>query len=271
MADLQKVRVQLYDENEVLVGDVDVMTSADCVTFADGETFQQKLNAGKLKGDKGDTGATGAKGATGAAGAAATVKVGTVTTGAAGSQASVVNSGTSAAAIFDFTIPKGATGDKGVKGDTGAKGDKGDTGATGQRGSQAFMGTGITGTSTTATVFSGSGVSSAFVGDFYINTSTGNLYQCTVAGAASAAKWVYKGALKGPKGDTGATGAKGDKGDTGATGPQGAKGDTGAQGPKGAAGATGPKGDKGDPGDTIRVGTAYASATQHKIFFKVVG
>jgi len=253
MADLQKVRVQLYDENEVLVGDVDVMTSADCVTFADGETFQQKLNAGKLKGDKGDTGATGAKGATGAAGAAATVKVGTVTTGAAGSQASVVNSGTSAAAIFDFTIPKGATGDKGVKGDTGAKGDKGDkgdTGATGQRGSQAFMGTGITGTSTTATVFSGSGVSSALVGDFYINTSTGNLYQCTVAGAASVAKWVYKGALKGPKGDTGATGAKGDKGDTGATGP---------------------KGDKGDPGDTIRVGTAYASATQRKIFFKVVG
>lgn len=47
--------------------------------------------------------------------------------------------------------------------------------------------------------------------------------------------------LKGPKGDTGATGPQGPKGDTGATGPQGPKGDTGA---------TGPQGPKGDPGDT---------------------
>lgn len=47
--------------------------------------------------------------------------------------------------------------------------------------------------------------------------------------------------LKGPKGDTGATGPQGSKGDTGPTGPQGPKGDTGA---------TGPQGPKGDPGDT---------------------
>lgn len=120
MADLQKVRVQLYDENDALIGDVDVMTSADCVTFADGETFQQKLNAGKLKGDKGDT---GAKGTTGAAGAAATIAVGTVTTGAAGSNAAVTNAGTANAAIFNFAIPKGATGAAGAKGDKGEPGD----------------------------------------------------------------------------------------------------------------------------------------------------
>lgn len=59
--------------------------------------------------------------------------------------------------------------------------------------------------------------------------------------------------LKGPKGDTGATGPQGSKGDTGGNGPQGPKGDTGAtgpQGPKGDTGATGPQGPKGDPGDT---------------------
>lgn len=47
--------------------------------------------------------------------------------------------------------------------------------------------------------------------------------------------------LKGPKGDTGATGPQGSKGDTGGNGPQGPKGDTGP---------TGPQGPKGDPGDT---------------------
>lgn len=42
---------------------------------------------------------------------------------------------------------------------------------------------------------------------------------------------VDLGNVKGPKGDTGATGAtgpQGPKGDTGATGPQGPKGDTGS-------------------------------------------
>ena len=46
----------------------------------------------------------------GPAGVAATVGVGTVTTGAAGSSASVTNVGTSSAAVFNFTIPGGATG-----------------------------------------------------------------------------------------------------------------------------------------------------------------
>ena len=76
------------------------------------------------------------------------------------------------------------------------------TGATGAGGSSAqwYSGTGITGTSTTATVFSNSGVSSAKVGDMYLNTSTQNTYRCTVAGAASAAKWVYVSNIKGATG-----------------------------------------------------------------------
>lgn len=52
-----------------------------------------------------------------AAGATAiqSVTVGTTTTGAAGSSASVVNSGTATAPVLDFTIPQGA---QGIKGDT---------------------------------------------------------------------------------------------------------------------------------------------------------
>ena len=65
-------------------------------------------------------------------------------------------------------------------------------GTPGTAGSSAqwYTGTGITGTSTTATIFSGSGVGNAQVGDMYLNTSTQNTYRCTVAGAASVAKWV---------------------------------------------------------------------------------
>lgn len=69
MSKLNKVRVQLLDEETgSVLEEVDVMTSADAVSFADGQTFQQKLDAGLLKGQKGDTGAIGPKGDTGATG-----------------------------------------------------------------------------------------------------------------------------------------------------------------------------------------------------------
>jgi hypothetical protein len=82
---------------------------------------------------------------------------------------------------------------------------KGATGNTGTRGSMWYSGTAITGTSTTATVFSGSGISSALVNDMYINTSTQNLYKCTTSGNASTAKWVYTGCIKGANGTNGTT------------------------------------------------------------------
>ena len=72
-------------------------------------------------------------------------------------------------------------------------------GATGTAG-KWYTGTGITGTSTTATIFSGSGVSSAVVGDMYLNTSTNNTYRCTTAGNASTAKWVYVCNIEGDPG-----------------------------------------------------------------------
>lgn len=63
-----------------------------------------------VQGVKGDTGAKGDKGDTGATGAAASIKIGTVTTGAAGSNASVTNSGTASNVVLDFTLPRGKDG-----------------------------------------------------------------------------------------------------------------------------------------------------------------
>lgn len=149
-----------------------------------------------------------------------------------------------------------------VKGPQGDKGDKGDTGATGNagtRGSRWNNGTAITGTSTTATIFSGSGITDALVNDMYLNTSTGNTYRCTVAGVASVAKWVYTGNIKGPKGDTGATGA------TGETGP---KGDTGEAGPTG---ATGPQGPSGTADTTFTIASSLTALTSGEAFKTMLG
>lgn len=115
----------------------------------------------------------------------------------------------------------------------------GPTGPTGTRGNRWTQGTAITGTSTTATVFSSSGITDAIVNDNYLNTETGNTYRCTVGGAASAAKWVYTGNLKGPQGAKGATGSQGPTGAIGPTGATGPKGDTGPTGPTGPQGPTG--------------------------------
>ena len=91
---------------------------------------------------RGDTGATGEKGD---AGNAATISLGTVTTGAAGSSVSITNTGTSSAAVYNFTIPRG---DKGEKGDTGNTGpansltvDSVTTGAAGSSASVVLGGT----------------------------------------------------------------------------------------------------------------------------------
>jgi SPP1 family predicted phage head-tail adaptor len=134
------------------------------------------------KGDTGDTGPQGETGATGIAGqqgpqgnpgAAATVSVGTTTTGAAGTQASVTNSGTSSAAVFNFTIPTGPTGAQGPQGNTGATGAQGPTGQTGAQGpagtaATVSVGTVTTGAPGTSAAVTNSGTSSAAIFNFTI-------------------------------------------------------------------------------------------------------
>jgi len=90
-----------------------------------------------VNGTPGDPGPTGETGSPGAPGAAATADVNATFTLAEGFPATVVNIGTTFAALFDFGIPTGATGATGPMNQTqnltanmtaGEKGDKGDTG-----------------------------------------------------------------------------------------------------------------------------------------------
>ena len=230
------------------------------------------------KGDKGltgDKGATGERGPQGATGAAATIKVGTVSTGNPGTNATVVNEGTANAAVFNFTIPRGATGATGPQGPAGAKGATGDTGpqgpagakgATGERGPAGANGTSaawhsgtlVTGTSTSAVTVA---VSGSKAGDMYLNTSTSNVYKATAANS-----WVYVCNIKGATGATGATGSAGPQGVQGPAGPAGEKGATGATGP---AGPQGPQGPAGVGLAEIAVQSSQPTASNIKLWIKV--
>lgn len=73
-------------------------------------------------GPQGPQGPAGAQGAAGPPGSAATVQVGMTMTVPAGTPASVLNGGTSSAAILSFLIPQGATGPQGAQGPQGPAG-----------------------------------------------------------------------------------------------------------------------------------------------------
>lgn len=104
-------------EAKISGGDVDLSNyvtkitgNASQITFNDGQSFQDKLNNGTLKGDKGDKGNDGAIGPQGPA-------------GEKGDQGEVGPQG-----------PAGEKGDTGAIGPQGLKGDKGDTGPQGLAG-----------------------------------------------------------------------------------------------------------------------------------------
>lgn len=67
-----------------------------------------------VNGTNGTNGTDGTNGTNGIDGLAATATAGSTTTGLPGSSASVINSGTTNAAVFDFTIPRGDTGEQGL-------------------------------------------------------------------------------------------------------------------------------------------------------------
>lgn len=83
-------------------------------------------------------------------------------------------------------------------------------GSQGTRGSSTFIGTAITGTSTSGVSFPSSGIASSLVGDLYINKNYWYLYRCVTAGTPSIAEWSYVGTIKGETGASMAIGGSGD-------------------------------------------------------------
>lgn len=54
-----------------------------------------------------------------------------------------------------------------------------------------YTGTAIDGAAGSESTYPASGISSAFIGDLYLNLSTGTVYQCTTTGTAEKATWKY--------------------------------------------------------------------------------
>lgn len=159
-----------------------------------GETGAQ--GARGIQGETGPQGPQGEKGETGETGAAATVQVGTTTTGAAGSQAQVTNSGSNAAAVLNFVIPKGDKGDPGTGLDI-----KGTYASLGELRAE---------------------VQSPEQGDMY-NVGTAspyNIYMWDITDGTG--DWLDQGQLQGAQGPQGEQGPQGPEGQQGAQGPTGA-------------------------------------------------
>ena len=168
------------------------------------------------------------------------ISVGTTTTGAPGSSASVSNSGTPLAPVLNFTIPRGDTGATGLQ---GIQGIPGTTGATGSAGADG------------KTVRNGAGVPSAGLGvdgDFYINTTASTIY-----GPKAAGSWGAPTNLVGPQGAQGLQGIQGIQGIQGVPGTNGSNGATGATGPAGPGLPAG-----GTVGQLIRKSSATDYATE---------
>lgn len=170
---------------------------------------------------------------------AATVNVGTTTTGAPGTNASVVNSGTAVNAVFDFTIPRGDQGIQGQQGLQGLQGIQGPVGATGNAGAAATIAVGSTET-----------------------LAPGSTAYVTNGGTSSAAVLNF-GLVTGQKGDKGDDGANGNDGaaatisvGTTTTGAAGSSASVSNSGSSSAAifNFTIPRGDKGETGNTGATG-----------------
>lgn len=102
---------------EIAIGTTTTLPPGSPATVTNtGTSSAAVLNFGIPAGVKGDVGSPGSPGSPGAA---ATVTVGTTTTGLPSTSASVTNSGTSAAAVLNFTIPRGEKGEQGIPGPAG--------------------------------------------------------------------------------------------------------------------------------------------------------
>ena len=200
------------------------------------------------KGDKGDTGATGATGATGEKGA--TGATGPVLVPEISSEGEIswsIQTNATVPARRSIIGPQGVQGIQGRQGATGATGPQGPAGPTGATGPQgptgprgadgaSFIVKGIYATLAALKAAHATGES----GDAWaVGTSESNVIYIWDVDVAD---WMSVGALQGPIGPAGPTGATGPQGPTGATGPQG---EQGIQGPQGIQGIQGPAGAAG--------------------------
>ena len=234
--------------------------NANQITFADGQTFQAKLDNGTLKGEKGDKGEREEQGLQG-------IKGDKGDKGERGLQG--------------IQGKKGDRGEQGIQGLKGDKGDKGDTGANGQDGlTTAISVNGNTYTHSNGTItlpnyptvptnisaftndahyasetFVTNKIAEASLGggevdlSGYVAKGVGNASQIQFADGQTFQDKLDAGTLKGDKGDRGAQGPQGEKGDPGIQGEKGEKGDPGERGPQGIQGEQGIQGLKGDTGE----------------------
>lgn len=144
---LNHIETGIYDNREAIINLQD-MNSGHKILDSSGNEMptESKIQfSGATVTDDSANGKTVVTIPPGRQGDAATIAIGTTTTGDAGTTASVINSGTSSAAVLNFTIPRGA------KGETGAQGEKGETGAAGTPGTNGITYTPVQGTTTTLT------------------------------------------------------------------------------------------------------------------------
>ena len=73
-------------------------------------------------------------------------------------------------------------------------------GPQGERGNRWFTGTGLVGESVAnGAIATGSLDEDARLNDFYLNTSTGEVFKCVVAGDVATSRWTYGFTIKGAK------------------------------------------------------------------------
>ena len=132
-----------------------------------------------------------------------TITVGNTTTSASGTDANVINSGTSLDVVLEFTIPRGNTGATGSTGSQGIQGDRGPQGVSGGQGLEGPQGP---------------------------EGPQGEVGPQGIQGIQG---------IEGPEGPVGDTGPQGDQGPQGNAGVQGDQGIQGETGPKGETGRGG--------------------------------
>lgn len=112
-----KAGLEIIQYGTLTIGETTTLAAGENATVSNSGTIENAvLNFGIPKGHDGTNGKDGSNGVDGKDGTAATITIGTVTTGAPGSNASVTNVGTDTAAVLAISIPRG---DKGADG-TGA-------------------------------------------------------------------------------------------------------------------------------------------------------